>query len=110
MITDWGNFDAFFGGSVGPSGSLNGVLGSLGGSLGDQGSQEGALETATGSDSGSTASIGQIADNINPDALDDTNAGSATLSTDLGGMIGAVSGGSVSGLFESASAGLDALG
>lgn len=106
---NWTNFNGFFGGSVGTDGSIANMLGSTGESVGQLGSQQEALETATGSNSGSTASIGQIAGNINPDAIADTNTGSATGSADLGGSLGAVSGQSVTGLLQTGSAGLGEL-
>lgn len=106
---NWTNFDGFFGGSVGTDGSIADMLGSTGASVGQLGSQQDALETATGSNSGSTASIGQIAGNIDPDAIADTNTGSATGSADLGGSLGAVSGQSVTGLLQTGSAGLGEL-
>lgn len=106
---NWENFDGFFGGSVGTDGSLAGVFGSTAASVGQQGSQEGALATATGSNSGSTASIGQIAGNIDPDAIEDTNTGSLQGSADMGGSLGAVSGGSITDLLQSGSAGLGEL-
>ena len=104
---NFGNLEGFFGGSVGADGSLTNMVGSTSQSLGTVGSQQGVLDTLeAGSSQGSAGSIGQIAGNIDPEGVADTNAGSATMSTDLTDMLGGVSAGSVTGLIQSGSAAL----
>lgn len=107
---NWGNLDGLFDGSVGTDGSLTNMVGSTSGSLGDLGSQQGILDTLeAGSSTGSAGSIGQIAGNIDPDGVEDTNTGSTGMSSDTEGMLGGVSAGSVGGLIQSGSAALGAF-
>lgn len=60
-----------------------------------------------GSSDGSMASVGQLAGNTNPAAIDGSVGGSAEGSGEGSAMLDGVSAGSITGLLDSASLGLD---
>lgn len=102
------------GGNTNIAGSLAGNLGSI---AGMQGSAEGSLDSESvgtmrgtlvaGSSDGSVASVGQLAGNTNPDAIDGSVGGSAEGSQEGSTMLTGVDSGSIAGMLDSASLGLD---
>lgn len=103
-------FGAFLGGSVGENGSITGMVGSAQGSLGDTDSLKNARDTlVTGSSEGSVGSLGDMAAQINPDEIGNAAGGSNAASNDGSTMLKGVTGGSITGVLDSASVGLEQL-
>jgi len=97
-----------FGGSLADNlGSLSGMAGSATGSL-DSDSVGNMRETlVAGSSQGSLGSIGQLAGQTNPDAIPGSVDGSAEGSNEGSTMLTGVDSGSITGMLDSASLGLD---
>ncbi len=106
---------------------LPGAAGNVGGSLaenlgsiaGMEGSATGSLDTASvtnmretlvlGSSEGSVGSVGDLAGQVDPSGIDGSVGGSADGSAEGSTMVGGVDAGSVTGMLESASLGLESI-